>query len=203
MTGWRIGYAVGPPELARAMTHLNEFVVSNAPGVIQEAARVALRDGEAFIAESVKRYAHHQRLVIERLTGIEGVRIAEAGRRVYVFPRLRGLADSFGFCERLVTERGVGFAPGAAFGTGGEGHIRICFAVDEATLIEALDRFEGRLGRISSRGGPIVSEPRRRILFRGRKIDLALQEVTLADGSIAEREVVLHRGAVALLADRR
>jgi aspartate/methionine/tyrosine aminotransferase len=142
MTGWRIGYAVGPPELGRAMTYLNEYVVSNASGINQEAARVALRDGEEFIAESVKRYAHHQRLVVERMSGMEGIELPKPGGAFYVFPRLRGLIDSYGFCERLVRERGVGFAPGAAFGAGGEGHIRICFAVDETTLIEALDRFE-------------------------------------------------------------
>lgn len=141
MTGWRIGYAVGPPELGRAMTHLNEYVVSNAPGVNQEAARVALRDGEAFIAASVERYARHRRLTVDYLSGIEGVELPEPGGAFYVFPRLRGLADSFGFCEWLVRKWAVGFAPGAAFGAGGEGHVRICFAVDETTLVEALERF--------------------------------------------------------------
>jgi aspartate aminotransferase len=142
MTGWRIGYAIAPPELGRTLANLQEYVVSNAPGVVQEAARVAIRDGEPFVAESQGRYAHHRRLTVERLRSIAGVELAIPSGAFYAFPRLRGLADSFAFCERLVRERRVGIAPGNAFGEGGEGHVRLCFAVDEATLIEALDRFE-------------------------------------------------------------
>jgi len=146
MTGWRVGYAVAPPELARAMTHLQEFVVSNAPSIAQEAARVALLDGEAFVADSQARYARHRRIAVDRLQQLEGVTVPEPTGAFYVFPRLDGLADSFDFCRHLVQAHGVGLAPGGAFGTGGEGHIRLCFAVDEPILREALDRFEaGRL----------------------------------------------------------
>jgi len=142
MTGWRVGYAVAPPELATAMTHLQEFVVSHAAGIAQEAARVALIDGEPFIAESQARYARHRRISLDRLRSLEGVTVPEPTGAFYVFPRLEGLADSFDFCRWLVREKGVGLAPGNAFGLGGEGHIRLCFAVDEPTLAEALDRLE-------------------------------------------------------------
>ncbi len=142
MTGWRLGYLIAPPALTRSMTQLHEFVVSNAFGVAQEAARVALREGESFVRESQERYARHARIAIDRLRRLDGVDVPEPTGAFYVFPRLRGLTDSYAFCERLVIERRLGLAPGAAFGAGGEGHIRLCFAVDETTLIEALDRFE-------------------------------------------------------------
>jgi aspartate/methionine/tyrosine aminotransferase len=142
MTGWRVGYAIAPPRLAAPMTHLQEFCVSHAPGVAQEAARVALIEGEDFVRESQARYAKHAAIAVERLSRLEGVEIPRPTGAFYVFPRLAGLSDSYGFCERLIRERRVGFAPGVAFGEGGEGHIRICFAVDEPTLVEALDRFE-------------------------------------------------------------
>jgi aspartate/methionine/tyrosine aminotransferase len=142
MTGWRVGYLIAPPELARPMTHLQEFTVSHAPGVAQEAARVALIEGEPFIRESQARYAKHAAIAVERLSRLEGIELPRPTGAFYVFPRLAGLTDSFRFCERLIRQRGVGFAPGVAFGAGGEGHIRICFAVDETTLVEALDRFE-------------------------------------------------------------
>jgi aspartate aminotransferase len=142
MTGWRVGYLIAPPELARPMTHLQEFTVSHAPGVAQEAARVALIEGEPFIRESQARYARHAAIAVERLSRLEGIELPRPTGAFYVFPRLAGLTDSFRFCERLIRQRGVGFAPGVAFGAGGEGHIRICFAVDETTLLEALDRFE-------------------------------------------------------------
>lgn len=142
MTGWRIGYAIAPPELARPMTHLQEFVVSHAFGAAQEAARVALIEGESFVREAQARYAKHAAIAVERLGRLEGVDVPRPTGAFYVFPRLAGLRDSFSFCEHLVREHRLGLAPGSAFGLGGEGHIRFCYAVDEPTLIEALDRFE-------------------------------------------------------------
>ena len=142
MTGWRVGYAVAPPEMARAITNLQEFVVSNAPSIGQEAARVALIDGEAFVQASQERYARHRRIALERLRAIDGVIVPDPTGAFYVFPKLADLADSVAFCRHLVVNHGVGLAPGAAFGSGGEGHIRLCFAVAEPILIDALDRFE-------------------------------------------------------------
>lgn len=142
MTGWRIGYAVVPPELGPTLAALQEFAVSHAAGIMQEAARIALRDGEPFIAESQERYARHRAIAVERLRGIAGVDLPTPDGAFYVFPRLEGLRDSMTFCQRLVRERRVGLAPGSAFGASGEGCLRLCFAVDEATLLEGLDRFE-------------------------------------------------------------
>lgn len=142
MTGWRVGYLIAPAEAARAMTHLQEFVVSHAAGFSQEAARAALIEGESFVHESQERYARHRRIAVDRLRQIPGVSVPEPDGAFYVFPRLDGLTDSFAFCQWLVRTRQVGFAPGSAFGRGGEGHIRLCFAVDEPTLREALERFE-------------------------------------------------------------
>ena len=142
MTGWRVGYALAPPGLARALTNLQEFVVSNAPSIGQEAARVALLDGEPFINASQERYTRHRRIALERLRTIPGVIVPEPTGAFYVFPKLDGLTDSFDFCRHLVQNHRVGLAPGAAFGAGGEGHIRLCFAVEEPILRDALDRFE-------------------------------------------------------------
>jgi len=142
MTGWRVGYALAPPDLARAMTNLQEFVVSNAPSIGQEAARVAILEGEAFVAASQARYARHRRLAVDRLRGITGVTVPDPTGAFYVFPRLDGLTDSVDLCRHLVINHHVGLAPGGAFGLGGEGHIRLCFAVEEPILVEALDRFE-------------------------------------------------------------
>jgi len=142
MTGWRVGYAIAPPGMARVLTDLQEFVVSHAPGIAQEAARVAIVEGEPFVAESQARYARHRRLAVDRLRRIAGVSTPEPVGSFYVFPKLEGLTDSFAFCEWMVVRHRVGLAPGSAFGAGGEGHVRICFAIDEPTLIEALGRFE-------------------------------------------------------------
>lgn len=150
MTGWRIGYAIAPEPVARAMTKLQEFVVSHAPGFCQQAAWAAIRDGEAFLRDALQRYARHRQLAVERLRAIPGVALAEPPGAFYAFPQLDGLSDSQALCEFLVARHGVGLAPGSAFGPGGEGHVRICFAVEESVLLAALDRFEA--GWIEFRG---------------------------------------------------
>jgi aspartate/methionine/tyrosine aminotransferase len=142
MTGWRVGYAIAQPEVTSTMAFLQEYAVSHAFGVAQEAARVAIRDGEPFIADALGRYARHRQLAVDRLRLIEGVHTPIPSGAFYVFPKLDGLSDSVSFCESLVRDHYVGVAPGSAFGAGGEGHVRICFAVDETTLENALDRFE-------------------------------------------------------------
>ncbi len=142
MTGWRIGYTIALPELSKTLAKIQEFVVSHAAGFTQEAARFAILEGDPFIAESLERYRRHRRIAVDRLRAMEGVSLSEPSGAFYVFPKLEGLKDSFGLCKNLVEKRKVGVAPGSAFGVGGEGHIRICFAVDEKTLSEGMDRFE-------------------------------------------------------------
>ena len=146
MTGWRVGYLIAPPELARTMSQLQEFAVSHAPGIAQEAAREAIVSGDAFVRESRDRYARHAAIAVGRLRRLEGIDVPTPTGAFYVFPRLEGLHDSYEFCAWLVRERGLGLAPGSAFGAGGEGHVRLCFAVDETMLVEALDRFESAWG---------------------------------------------------------
>src|SRR5205823_5231290 len=114
--GWRVGYAIAPPELARPMTHLQEFVVSHAFGATQEAARIGLIEGEPFVREAQARYARHAAIAFGRLRRLEGVEVPRPTGAFYVFPRLAGLRDSFVFCERLVRDFRLGLAPGSAFG---------------------------------------------------------------------------------------
>lgn len=151
MTGWRAGYNLAVPELAIKLAKLQEFVVSHPAGFTQCAAIAALREGEEFVKESLARYDRHRRIAVDRLSGIEGVELASPAGAFYVFPRLRGLADSFAFCRDLVVNHRLGIAPGSAFGQGGEGRVRICFAVDEATLRDGLDRFESAWTRFRNR----------------------------------------------------
>ncbi len=142
MTGWRVGWLVTPPGQWATAAKLQEFVVSHAAGFTQEAARFALERGEGLIAEMLAYYMANRELAVERLAKLPGVSLASPEGAFYVFPKCDGLSDSFAYCERLVRDYGLGVAPGMAFGPGGEGHLRICFAVDRETLSEALDRFE-------------------------------------------------------------
>jgi aspartate/methionine/tyrosine aminotransferase len=76
---------------------------------------------------------------------MRGVTVPRPDGAFYLFPRIEGLADSFGFCRRLLTETRVGLAPGVAFGAGGEGSVRICYAAERAILEPAMERLAGFL----------------------------------------------------------
>ncbi len=69
-----------------------------------------------------------------------GVTVPRPDGAFYLFPKIDGLTDSFEFCRRLLMETKVGLAPGVAFGAGGEGSVRICYAADRSILEPAMDR---------------------------------------------------------------
>jgi aspartate/methionine/tyrosine aminotransferase len=142
MTGWRVGWLITPPGLVPVASKLQEYIVSHAAGFTQEAARFAMTNGETLIAEMRRDYTANRNLACQAIAGLPGLRLAAPPGAFYLFPKIDGLTDSFAFCARLVTEQKLGIAPGSAFGPGGEGHVRICFAVDQQTLLEALDRFK-------------------------------------------------------------
>lgn len=142
MTGWRVGWLVTPPGLWATAAKLQEFVVSHAAGFSQEAARVAIEHGEELVHEMVAEYQANRDYALSRLSQVPGITLAAPPGAFYLFPRLEGLTNSFAFCEQLVRTFNLGIAPGSAFGAGGEGHVRICFAVDRQTLEEAMNRFQ-------------------------------------------------------------
>ncbi len=150
MTGWRLGYALGPRRIVEQMTKLQEFVVSHAPAPSQRAALAALTEGEPFVREMQARYRALRDLACEHLGRCPRVKLVPPQGAFYAFPRIEGLSDSFEFCRWLLLEKSVGLAPGSAFGAGGEGHVRICFAVEEGILVPALDRLSDFLERGAS-----------------------------------------------------
>jgi aspartate aminotransferase len=140
MTGWRLGWLVARRDLAAKARPLNEFIVSHAPSFTQKAAETALEEGEGELAGMVARLEENRDLSLAALSAIEGVNVPVPEGAFYVFPRVDGLADSFAFCKRLLKETRVGLAPGVAFGPGGEGSVRICYAVERSLLEPALER---------------------------------------------------------------
>ncbi len=79
------------------------------------------------------------------LRKLPAVTVPEPEGAFYVFPRIAGLTDSFDFCRRLLEETSVGLAPGVAFGAGGEGSLRICYAAERSILEPAMERLAGFL----------------------------------------------------------
>jgi aspartate aminotransferase len=140
MTGWRLGWVLAPRELGRKATQLNEFVVSHAPSFTQKAGEAALAEGEPELLSMLQRLKENRDLCLEAFQSMRGVTLPAPDGAFYLFPRIDGLADSFGFCKRLLMEEKVGLAPGVAFGAGGEGSVRICYAADRSVLEPALER---------------------------------------------------------------
>jgi aspartate/methionine/tyrosine aminotransferase len=147
MTGWRLGWLTAPPALSETFEKLNEFNISGPTSFVQRAGIVAVRDGEPFIASLTERYARARDLVTQRLGGMRRVRLLRPEAAFYAFFAVEGMTDSLATCRDLLTQARVGLAPGAAFGLGGEGHIRLCFAATLPKLTEALDRLAPVLDR--------------------------------------------------------
>lgn len=140
MTGWRVGWLVARRDLSARAAQLNEFIISHAPSFAQRAGETALQQGEAPLRAMIERLRDNRDLCLDMLAGVPGVTLPRPEGAFYLFPRLSGVSDSFDFCRRLLTETGVGLAPGVAFGAGGEGSVRICYASEREIVEEAIRR---------------------------------------------------------------
>jgi hypothetical protein len=119
---------------------LNEFIVSHAPSFTQKAAESALAEGEEEMARMVERLRANRDFCRAALAAMPGVTVPNPDGAFYLFPKIEGIEDSFDFCRRLLIETKVGLAPGVAFGAGGEGSVRLCYAADRALVETAMDR---------------------------------------------------------------
>jgi aspartate/methionine/tyrosine aminotransferase len=142
MTGWRLGWLTHPEAIGRSLSKLNEFNIASPATFIQHAGIVAVREGEDFVRETVERYRRNRDLVFQRLAAMPRVTLARPEGAFYAFFALDGMTDSVACARELIERTGVGLAPGLAFGKGGEGWMRLCFAAEAATLSSALDRLE-------------------------------------------------------------
>lgn len=140
MTGWRLGWITAPRRLVELLERLIEFNTSCAPTFVQRAGIVALGPvGEAFLASQTARLDTARLAALEVLADEERITVPHCDGAFYLFPRIEGMDDSVALAERAI-ENGVGVAPGAAFGAGGEEHLRLCFARDPAQVREAIQR---------------------------------------------------------------
>ncbi len=140
MTGWRVGYACGPAPVIEAMTKIHGYTMLCAPITAQKAAVEALQHGDRDAQEMVADYDRRRRLVVKGLCDL-GLQCGLPGGAFYAFPSVEstGLSAEV-FAERLLHEQRVLVVPGTAFGPGGTGHVRCCYATATEKLSEALIR---------------------------------------------------------------
>ena len=145
MTGWRLGWAVVPQALEADLAKLIEYNTSCAPVFVQRAGIAAVTQGEPVIAHTLGRFRKARDFLVGELRKIPGVEVAMPSGTMYAFFRVLGMTDSLAFCKKLVTDYGLGLAPGAAFGPHGEGYVRWCFAAGEDKLAEGVARLRKAL----------------------------------------------------------
>ena len=152
MTGWRIGWFVGPKNLFGPLAQLSAVNNTGATTFAQWGALAAVRDGDGFIKEMVARCARGRDIVQRFIEGQNRLSWAKPEGAFYGFIAIEGLPDSIAFAKELLATARVGVAPGMAFGTPGdpeiEKHIRICFAQDPKRLETALGRIGDALRTI-------------------------------------------------------
>jgi len=147
MTGWRIGYACGPGEIISGMTRIHQYTIMSAPTTAQDAALVSLTSGEKYVREMLAEYDRRRRLIVDGLNRL-GLSTFEPHGAFYAFPNISASGmDDETFAETLLREEHVAVVPGNAFGPGGEGFVRCCYATSYEQIEEALRRIEKFMNR--------------------------------------------------------
>ena len=149
MTGWRMGYVCAPKPIIAAMTKLHQFGIMSAPTTSQYAAVEAMRNGDKDAEHMREEYDRRRRYLVENLNRI-GLPCFEPKGAFYVFPDIRSTGlTSEEFCERFLLEEKVAVIPGSAFGPGGEGFVRACYASSMKDLAEAIARLDNFLTNLN------------------------------------------------------
>ena len=140
MTGWRLGWAMGPRELMKSICKIHQFGIMCAPTTAQFAGIEAIRTGNDDIIHMRSQYDIRRRFLVSELRSM-GLECFEPHGAFYVFPSVKSTGlTSEEFCNRLLQEQHVAVIPGDAFGESGAGHVRISYSYSMAHLREACSR---------------------------------------------------------------
>ena len=142
MTGWRLGYAVGPSAIIGQMTKLHQYGIMSAPTMAQYAAIEAMKNGDSDIDYMREQYDMRRRLIVDGFNAM-GMTCFEPEGAFYVFPCIKSTGlTSEEFCQKLLYAEHVAVVPGNAFGNCGEGYLRVSYSYSIKHIAEALSRIE-------------------------------------------------------------
>lgn len=145
MTGWRLGYALGPEPIIDAMTKLHQYAIMSAPTTAQFAAIEALKNGDEDIENMRSEYDMRRRFVVGKFLEM-GLECFEPNGAFYVFPCIKSTGmTSEEFCVQLLKSKSVAVVPGSAFGDSGEGYIRVSYSFSIKHIDEAMKRIKAFL----------------------------------------------------------
>ena len=148
MTGWRLGYAMGPKAVMDQVKKIHQFVIMSAPTISQYAGLEALRNGDADIERMKKEYDKRRKYLLKEFDRL-GLPCFEPRGAFYIFPYIGKYGmSSEEFATDLLEKEHVVVVPGTAFGDSGEGFVRISYAYSLDALKEAIKRIEKYLKSI-------------------------------------------------------
>lgn len=142
MTGWRLGWLIGPAESENALRDLALYDNMGPPTYAQYGALAALRHGEPFIAEQLALWKSNLEIVMDRFQSNGRITMNRPPATFYAFFKVENGEDDLALIKRLIDEANLSLAPGCAFGKCCSGWIRMCYAVSEQKLIDSLNRLE-------------------------------------------------------------
>ena len=149
MTGWRVGWIAAHPSLGQVIENMIQYSTSGVAQFMQRAAVTAIERGESFVTHLIERARRGRDIACSGLAATGRVRFSEPQGAFYLFFAVDGETDTRRLVMRLIDEANVGLAPGTAFGAGGEGFVRLCFARNADQLEAAI----GRIAAVISRNG--------------------------------------------------
>ena len=148
MTGWRLGYVTAPAPVISQIAKIHQYGIMCSPYVSQNAAVEALTACDAEVEKMVHEYNVRRRYLVNEFNRL-GLTCFDPEGAFYVFPCIKSTGlSSEEFCERLLYENKVAVVPGSAFGSSGEGYVRISYAYSLKHLMEAMRRIELFLNKL-------------------------------------------------------
>ena len=154
MTGWRVGWLVGPADVVKAATNLQSHATSNVNNVAQRAALAALEGDLSAVAHMRTAFDRRRQTIVRMLNDIQGVECPEPTGAFYAFPSVRGVlgtdvasrrpSNSAELAEVILDEAEVAVVPGEAFGA--PGYLRLSYALGDEDLVEGVTRLQKLLG---------------------------------------------------------
>ena len=140
MTGWRVGWIVAPSQTGQVLENLIQYSTSGVAQFMQRGAAAALNEGDSFVQSNIDKARRSRDILCDALIATNRVETLKPDGALYAFLKIDGVTDSRKAAIDIVDKTGVGLAPGAAFGAGGELFLRACFLRDPAQIQMAADR---------------------------------------------------------------
>jgi aminotransferase len=151
MTGWRLGYAAAPVEFIKGLVRVHQYINTCASSFVQDAGIVALKEAEPDVQAMVKEYERRRNYAVKALNEMDGISCRMPEGAFYIFVNIKSLGKtSAEVADYLLDEAKVATVPGTAFGTEGEGYIRLSYACSYERIVEAMARMKKAFAKLKA-----------------------------------------------------